>query len=400
MIKELDPSPAVLFPRDDDAYFSNYNQNDIHVAMIRDKVRTSTYASFILTNHILFHDAVVLDVGCGTGILSLFAAKSGAKHVYAVEASKVAEKAEQIVKANGLENVITVIRGKVEEISLPDDVEHVDIIISEWMGYALLYESMLDSVLRARDRFLKPEGGVMAPSQCRIMFGLCEGSEILEEYIDFWSDVYGVCCSISSCCIILKLLAGFDLSVMGKRVYKEAIIDVIEPGSMANEPYLLKDFHIRDVTASQLDFTSQFTLVSTTRKRTKIHAFVLYFDTFFTTTGEPVPPEVPVRMTKEGDVTLTGIWPSTGSRLKPKEDKKVTSFSTGPCSKKTHWKQTIFLLRDPIYVEEGTIVTGSLYYRKNATNYRDLDVEIHYFLRQNAETSAVGETVVEIYKML
>lgn len=75
--------------------------------MIQDKVRTSTYASFILTNPILFRDAVVLDVGCGTGILSLFAAKSGAKHVYAVDASDIAEKAEQIVKENGLENVIT-----------------------------------------------------------------------------------------------------------------------------------------------------------------------------------------------------------------------------------------------------------------------------------------------------
>lgn len=75
--------------------------------MIQDKVRTSTYASFILTNPILFRDAVVLDVGCGTGILSLFAAKSGAKHVYAIDASDIAEKAEQIVKENGLENVIT-----------------------------------------------------------------------------------------------------------------------------------------------------------------------------------------------------------------------------------------------------------------------------------------------------
>lgn len=75
--------------------------------MIQDKVRTSTYASFILRNPALFQDAVVLDVGCGTGILSLFAAKGGAKRVFAVDASDIAEKAEKIVKANGLDHIIT-----------------------------------------------------------------------------------------------------------------------------------------------------------------------------------------------------------------------------------------------------------------------------------------------------
>lgn len=75
--------------------------------MIQDKVRTSTYASFILQTPSLFRDAVVLDVGCGTGILSLFAARGGAKRVIAVDASAIAEKAEQIVKANQLDNIIT-----------------------------------------------------------------------------------------------------------------------------------------------------------------------------------------------------------------------------------------------------------------------------------------------------
>lgn len=84
-----------------------------------------------------------------------------------------------------------VIRGKVENIQLPDGVTKVDIIISEWMGYALLYESMLDSVLVARDRFLRPDG-VMAPSQNRMMLGLCDASEIFKERVEFWSDIYGV----------------------------------------------------------------------------------------------------------------------------------------------------------------------------------------------------------------
>lgn len=164
---------------------------DIHAVMIQDKVRTSTYAKFILTNPTLFRDAIVLDVGCGTGILSLFAARGGAKRVIAVDASDIAEKAERIVKANGLEDIITVIRGKIEEITLPDNITHVDIIVSEWMGYALLYESMLDSVLVARDRFLRLNG-VMAPSQCKMMLGLCDATEIYKDRVGFWDDIYGM----------------------------------------------------------------------------------------------------------------------------------------------------------------------------------------------------------------
>lgn len=86
-----------------------------------------------------------------------------------------------------------VIQGKVEYITLPDGITHVDIIVSEWMGYALLYESMLDSVLVARDRFLKSgeETGIMAPSQCQMMLALCDASEVRKDRVDFWGDIYG-----------------------------------------------------------------------------------------------------------------------------------------------------------------------------------------------------------------
>jgi len=49
---------------------------------------------------------------------------------------------------------VKLVRGKVEEVELPDGVEKVDIIISEWMGYCLFYESMLKTVLFARDKWL------------------------------------------------------------------------------------------------------------------------------------------------------------------------------------------------------------------------------------------------------
>ncbi len=61
-----------------------------------------------------------------------------------------------------------------EEIQLP--VPKVDIIISEWMGYFLLYESMLDSVLFARDKYLAPNGK-MLPDRALIYLASIEDEQ-------------------------------------------------------------------------------------------------------------------------------------------------------------------------------------------------------------------------------
>ncbi|GJE92599.1 methyltransferase domain-containing protein [Phanerochaete sordida] len=384
------PSGAQPVRDDDSHYFQSYGSNDIHAVMIQDKVRTATYATFILTTPEVFRDAVVLDVGCGTGILSLFAARAGAKRVFAVDASDIADKAQQIVKANGFEHVITVVRGKVEDITLPDGVTQVDIIVSEWMGYALLYESMLDSVLHARDRFLRP-GGVMAPSETRMMLGLCEAGETFKERVEFWSDIY-----------------GFDLSAMATDVYEDAIVDIVGGETLVSEPVSVKDLFLREITAKQLDFTSPFRLVATCDQRTKIHALVLYFDTFFTEDGARAPADAAVHVVREGDPVLAEVWQlggrrhmtrrmSSGEGLKPHVP-KVTSFSTGPRSEPTHWKQTLFLLREPIVADEGTAVEGVFMCRKSADNTRELDVEIHYRVSAG-EGEKPGEVVVQTYKV-
>jgi protein arginine N-methyltransferase 1 len=116
-------------------------------------VRTDAYMKSIVHNAHLFKGKVVLDVGCGTGILCMFAAKAGAKKVYGIECASIYHQAKEIVAQNGFADTITLIQGKCEDITLPDGVDKVDIIISEWMGYFLLYESMLDTVIYARDKW-------------------------------------------------------------------------------------------------------------------------------------------------------------------------------------------------------------------------------------------------------
>ena len=129
--------------------------------MLQDSVRTECYMEAINKNPLNFKDKIVLDVGCGAGILSLFAAKAGALRVYAVETSNMADYAQRIIDHNGFTNVIKVIKSSIEDLDLP---EKVDTIISEPLGTFLLNERMLETYIMARDKFLKP-GGRMMPTK-------------------------------------------------------------------------------------------------------------------------------------------------------------------------------------------------------------------------------------------
>ncbi|KAL7503217.1 hypothetical protein ACHAXN_001037 [Cyclotella atomus] len=161
-------------------YFCAYSQLYHQKQMLTDHNRMAAYHSAICGNSDLFKDKIVMDVGTGSGILAVWAAQAGAKRVYAVEYTDMARHARNVVEANGVGHIVTVIQGAVEDIVLPEsDIDelgldpstpqNVDIIISEWMGYFLLRESMLDSLVRARDKFLKPATGIMMPSHATMM---------------------------------------------------------------------------------------------------------------------------------------------------------------------------------------------------------------------------------------
>ena len=116
------------------------------------------------------------DISC----LLRFAVKAGAKHVIGVDFSTIIDKAKEIVAVNGMSDKITLLQGKMEEVELP--FPEVDIIISEWMGYFLLYESMLDTVLWARDKYLK-KGGLIFPDKAILYVAGIEDGDYKEEKI-------------------------------------------------------------------------------------------------------------------------------------------------------------------------------------------------------------------------
>ena len=170
-----------------DYYFNSYAHFGIHEEMLKDTVRTTTYMKSIMDNKHLFKGKVVLDVGCGTGILSMFAAKAGAAMVIGIDCSDILDQARLIVAENEADGgvpsgVITLLKGKVEDVELP--VAQVDIIISEWMGYFLFYESMLDTVLVARDKWLAP-GGLLLPDKATLYLAGIEDGDYKEEKLEW-----------------------------------------------------------------------------------------------------------------------------------------------------------------------------------------------------------------------
>ncbi|KAM4845430.1 protein arginine N-methyltransferase 3 isoform 1-T1 [Thomomys bottae] len=310
---------ADLQEDEDGVYFSSYGHYGIHEEMLKDRVRTESYRDFIYHNPHIFKDKVVLDVGCGTGILSMFAAKAGAKKVLGVDQSEILYQAMDIIRLNKLEDTITLIKGKIEEVHLP--VEKVDVIISEWMGYFLLFESMLDSVLYAKNKYLA-KGGSVYPDLCTINLVAVSDVDKHAERIAFWDDVY-----------------GFNMSCMKKAVIPEAIVEVLDPKTLISDSCSIKHIDCHTTSISDLEFSSDFTMKIT--KSSMCTAVVGYFDIYF-----------------------------------EKNCHSRVMFSTGPQSTKTHWKQTAFLLEKPFSVKAGEALKGKITVHKNKKDPRSLIVTL------------------------
>ncbi|KAF1792997.1 S-adenosyl-L-methionine-dependent methyltransferase [Phytophthora cactorum] len=176
--------------------FSQYYGMLLHQQnMLQDHVRTGTYERAMLSNPTDFRDKVVLDVGTGSGILAFFAIKAGARKVYAVELSNMAECARELVAANGLSDRITVIKGKMEEVQLP---EQVDVVVSEPMGFFLVHERMLETFVTAGKKWRRPAPSFkMFPSIGTMFMSPFSDDSIYREQmakVAFWQqqDFYGV----------------------------------------------------------------------------------------------------------------------------------------------------------------------------------------------------------------
>ena len=95
--------------KEDASYFESYAHYSIHYEMLSDRVRTMSYRDAIINNSVQLAGKKVLDIGCGTGILSMFAAQAGASKVVGVDCSDIIYQAMDIVRENGLSEKARVI---------------------------------------------------------------------------------------------------------------------------------------------------------------------------------------------------------------------------------------------------------------------------------------------------
>ncbi|KAG1361217.1 Protein arginine methyltransferase 6 [Cocos nucifera] len=342
----------------DQAYFQSYSHVGIHEEMIKDRVRTDTYRAAIMRHQHFIAGKVVMDVGCGTGILSIFCAQAGARRVYAVEASEIAVQASEVVKENDLSDKVIVLHGRVEDVDIE---EKVDVIISEWMGYMLLYESMLASVIFARDKWLKP-GGLILPSHATLYMAPVTDGERYRNSIDFWRDVYGIDMSA-----MLPLAKQCE--------FEEPVVDTISGENVLTWPFAVKCVDCYTVTAQELEsITTKYRFTS--MMQAPLHGFAFWFDVEFS--GPPM-----LQLNNHLHFPLANSsseFYAHGSSHRKKRVKsdEVIVLSTAPEDAPTHWQQTMLYFYEPIEVKQDQIIEGSVTLSQSKENPRFLNIHLEY----------------------
>jgi SAM-dependent methyltransferase len=276
-------------------YHMSYRDVAMHKVMLQDVVRTEAYEQALAD--VVMPEHSVLDFGCGTGILAMFAARSGAGKVIAVDRSPFIRTAQAIAQANSLDNIDFYYD---DDQSLQLD-EKVDVIVSEWMGHCLFYEAMLEPLLAVRDRYLANDG-VMIPAEVTLHAGLVCDEDLLEDLAFLQEKPY-----------------GFNFSPIADAPFEQTDLVSLDPDSLLKNTAKLGSLNMH--TISKADAPRVFTGTLRPEKKCEIYALCGWFSA-----------------TLSPGVTL----------------------GTGPNDLPTHWDQVLFPLPQPFAVDPARELTLSI----------------------------------------
>lgn len=166
---------------------------EVHVAMLNDQVRTRAFLGAI--EEVVRPGDIVLDIGTGTGVLAAAAARAGARHVYAIEATHIGEAAKELFAANGLADRITVLTGWSSHLELP---ERANVLVAEIIGNDPLEEGVMETFADARKRFLTEDARVIPCGVKVFALPVTVSDKMISKFTftsddaDKWREWYGI----------------------------------------------------------------------------------------------------------------------------------------------------------------------------------------------------------------
>lgn len=290
---------------------SGYSSASFHIRLLNDKTRTSSFIHAIKQS--VKTGDIVVDIGTGTGVLAIAAAKYGASHVYAVEPSDMGELAKKNFEKNGVADRITLIKGYSSQVDLP---EKVDLLISEVIGNEPLAENILEIFSDAFKRFLKPAARCI-PKDLRI-YGIpvdLQPSIINRHFFEKthtrnWHKYYGI-----------------DFSHLENKEKPEQYSFYTEPYKARNWRYLGKPALLSKINLNSVkDLVIQNTAISKIDSSGKINGILIFFD---------------IKLSKDIDITTNPLT----------------------AAKENSWYCKVWLLPKPINVKNGQKIKISYNYR-------------------------------------
>ena len=157
-------------------------------------------------------------------------------------------------------------------------------------------------------------------------------------------------------CVVWDNVYGFDYTPLKETALSEPLVDTVDLKTVVTDPTPVLTLDLYTCTVADLAFTSPFRL--SVKRDDFIHALVAWFDIDFTACHKPI------------------------------------RFSTGPHTKYTHWKQTVFYFKDVLTVQNGEEIQCNLQVKPNVKNRRDLDIDVKYELETEDKTrAAAGECI-------